>query len=284
VPAGIVIGCGYTGARVASALLDRGERVIATTRHAEALAGLAARGALVLGVEAGDDRSLAALRRATAEPGARVLVSVPPLPGPPPADPVAALLAALGAPPSRVVYLSTSAVYGRAEVVDERTPAAPGDAAGEARLAAEAAVRAGPWSALVLRPAAIYGAWRGLHATLRDGGRPRSPDPDRVVSRIHVDDLAALAVAALDAPVEGAFPVADEEPASGREVARFCESLGLPGLAAPGPREPGGRPGRRVDGRAILALLGLRLRHPSFRSGIPAALAAEAAGRPGRPG
>lgn len=275
----IVLGCGYTGGRVARLLLARGDRVVATSRRADALGGLAARGARVVGVEAGDRSSLEALRDASAGPGARVLVSVPPQAGPAgPRDPTADLLAALGAPPARVVYLSTTAVYGRIEVVDERTAPAPVDAAGEARLSAERAARAGPWTALVLRPAAIYGPGRGLHATLRAGRRPRAVDLDRVVSRVHVDDLAALAVAAIDADVTGAFPVADEEPASTRAVARFCEGLGLPGLGSDdAPAAPPGWTGRRVDGRAAFRALGVRLSFPSFRVGIPAALAEERA-------
>ncbi len=139
----------------------------------------------------------------------------------------------------------------------ERTRRAAG-AIPPPRLRAEGEAAAGPWPTLVLRVAAIYGPGRGLHVALRTGARPRVDDVDRVVSRVHVDDLASLGLAALASDLAGAFPVADQEPASSREVARFCEELGLPPIRLDG--EPGGAGAwrvRRVDGMAILAHLGV---------------------------
>ncbi len=272
----IVLGCGYTGARVASRLAARGERVIATAREAGpgSVPGVPA-----LRLDVRDPSPPAALAAATREPGARVLVTIPPFSvGGAIQDGTARALAAFGAAPARVVYLSTTGVYGLAEDVDERTPPSPADEAAAVRLAAERAAAGGPWSTLVLRSAAIYGPWRGLHAALQRGARPRVDDPDRVVSRVHVDDLAALLVAGLDADLTGAFPVADDEPATARELARLCGALGIGGgdLAAAPPGRGGWR-GRRVHGAAIREALGVRLAHPSYRVGIPASLAAERA-------
>lgn len=275
-PPFLILGCGYVGARVAARLLERGDRVLATTRRPETMAALARRGAEFIGLEAGDARALALLREATREPGSRVLLSIPPAVAACGRDEAALVLAACGDPPSRVVYLSSTSVYGLAEAVDERTAPAPSDAAGEARLRAEIEAAAGPWSTLVLRAAAIYGPGRGLHVALRTGARPRVADPDRVVSRVHLDDLASICLAALASDLAGAFPVADEEPATAREVASFCGGLGLPPLRAAGaPAEAAGRRGRWVNGRAVLARLGVTPSHLSYRSGIPAALAEE---------
>jgi nucleoside-diphosphate-sugar epimerase len=209
-------------------------------------------------------------------------------------DPVAGLLEALGARLARVVYLSTTGVHGAAAEVDETTPPAPQTPGDEARLAAERAVLGGPWSGLVLRPAAIYGPHRGAHALLRSGGLARLARLDRVVSRIQVEDLAALCEAALASGTTGAFPVADDQPASTLEVARFAARLlGLPepgdppplgpdAVAGP-PREGAIRGDRRVDGRAVRRVLGVALRYPTYREGLPAALREEQAlAGPGR--
>ena len=266
----ILLGRGYTATLVAQRLVARGVRVLASTRRpASGLAGVEA-----LRLDASDPGTVAALgeRASRLAPGYAVLCSVPPGPEQD-RDPVAPLLAALpGA--GRIVYLSTTSVYGDALEIDERTPPAPRTPADRLRLAAEAAVLGGPWPGLVLRPAAIYGPGRGLHVLLREGRLPPL-DPDKPGSRIHVDDLAALCDAALEARITGAFPVADDEPATPREVAALCAALGLPAARfEPGVARHGAR---RVDGRAIRRALGVTLRFPSYRQGIRAALAAERA-------
>ena len=93
------------------------------------------------------------------------------------------------------------------------------------------------------------------------------------VSRIHVDDLAAHVEAGLLSDICGAYPVADEEPCTSREIAEFCAKL----LDLPMPRsaEAKGRADRRVDGSAIRRALGIKLMYPSYRVGIPAALKAQ---------
>ncbi len=124
--------------------------------------------------------------------------------------------------PARVIYLSTTGVYGPASVVDETTPVAPRTERELLRVAEEKDVLGGPWSALVLRPAAIYGpgrvhppryyAAKESYRLMGDGGNH--------VSRIHVDDLARLAEAAMCSELTGAYPVADEEPCNAsREIA-----------------------------------------------------------------
>ena len=101
---------------------------------------------------------------------------------------------------------------------------------------------------------------------------------DTFVSRIHVDDLAAHVEAALLSKVSGAYPVADEEPCTSREIAEFCaELLHLPALKrSQGEVEPKSRfaSNRQVDGSAIRRLLGITLSYPSYRVGVPAALEA----------
>jgi nucleoside-diphosphate-sugar epimerase len=189
-----------------------------------------------------------------------VVHSIPPA-GPPD------LFESLGDAPARVVYLSSTAVYGTAEIVDANTPVDRRSERSRTRLLAEEQVAAGPWSSLILRPAAIYGPGRGAHESVRRGAYFAG---NNYVSRIHVDDLAAHVVAGLFSAVTGAFPVADEEPCTSREMAEFCAKL----LGASVPEGETGRitGNRRVDGKAIRKALGLQLKYPSYRVGIPASL------------
>jgi hypothetical protein len=87
--------------------------------------------------------------------------------------------------------------------------------------------------------------------------------------------LAAHVEAALFSTVTGAFPVADEHPCPSREIAVFCARLlgvPMPGSVPAGALSETRRADRRVDGSAIRKRLGVVLRYPSYRTGIPASL------------
>ena len=172
--------------------------------------------------------------------------------------------------PARIVYLSTTGVYGEVELVDEHTAPSPQTEKDKARMEAERVLSDGPWSTLVLRPVAIYGPGRGVHWSARQGMFRPAPGGNRVVSRIHVDDLAEHALRAMQCDVTGAFPVADEEPCSSLEVAEWTFAyLGIPFVAGD---VQGQTNGRRVDGSAVRARLGVQLRYRSFREGVVACL------------
>ncbi len=273
----LILGCGYTGRRVAERLARRGIPVTATTRHRERLGDLADLGVRVHRMDVLEPDSVRPVLDSAA-PGVRVLHSIPVIRGPNGLlDPTPQLLAGLADRPARLVYLSTTGVYGTHSLVDETTPAAPASRTDRLRLQAEQAVAHGPWSWLILRPAAIYGPGRGVHESLRRGTFRLVDDGGNYVSRIHVDDLAALVEAALFSDLTGFYPVADEAPCTSREMAEFCAALvGVP----PPPSIPRTlahhtrRANRRVDGRAIFRLLGVKLHYPSYRLGVPAALAA----------
>lgn len=198
-------------------------------------------------------------------PGALVVHSIPPE-GPP------GLLELLGDKPARVVYISSTAVYGAAEIVNENTQVDLDNERARARIEVERSVMAGPWPSLILRSAAIYGPGRGTQERIKRGEYNLS---DHLVSRIHVDDLAGHIERGLLSPVTGAFPVADEEPCTSREISEFCARLLKLPVPTAGNWEPKNRStgNRRVDGSAIRKALGITLRYPSYRTGIPAALA-----------
>ena len=256
----LILGCGFTGQRVAKRFLARGVRTIVTTRTPENLAYLQRTGAEIVRVE-----DLAVYLHEAPTTDLHVLHSIPP--GGPDAR---SLLCGIA---KRIVYLSSTAVYGEATTVDATTPVDGSADRARARLHAEEEIASGPWSTLVLRPAAIYGPGRGVQVSFPRGEYSVG---DNYVSRIHVEDLAAHVEAALRSELTGAFPVADEEPCTSREIATFC--AGILNIPPPNPtstftpsaaRITGNR---RVDGSEIRKLLGITLQYSSYKTGIPASL------------
>jgi nucleoside-diphosphate-sugar epimerase len=175
--------------------------------------------------------------------------------------------------PARLVYISSTGVYGGQIEVDENTRPEANDARGLRRLDDEKWVTSGPWTSLVLRAAAIYGPGRGVHAAVREGRTPRGMSSG-VVSRIHVEDLARIIEAGIFSDLDGAWPVADNDPCSSAEIVRWCTRLFQIKEISPRARETV-LPGRRVDGRKVREKLGIELTYSSWRTGVPASLAEE---------
>jgi nucleoside-diphosphate-sugar epimerase len=206
-PSLLVIGCGDIGMRVLRLLRPR-FIIWALTSSPERLSRLRAAGAIpVLGNldDAASLQRLASVARLTTS----VLHLAPP-PGQGLGDPrTAHLLQALlrcGSPPQRLVYASTSGVYGdcAGELVDETRPVAPASDRARRRVAAETLVRAygrttGACVSILRIP--------GIYAGDRPGGHPRERllrgtpalrQADDVYSNhIHADDLARICVATL---------------------------------------------------------------------------------------
>ena len=259
----LILGCGYTGRRVAAALVAEGHSVIATNRS-----GLVA----VSGVEARRLELPGPIDFSDLPDGLLVLHSIPTVDG---VEFTAELLAALDRHAVRLVYLSTTGVYGAIRDVDERTLPSPRTGRERLRLVAEQAVLEATFPTLVLRPAAIYGPGRGIHISMRAGRFRLAGEGVNFVSRIHVDDLAAISAAALLSDLTGAFPVADDHPCTSAEIAGYCSELlrmPMPTPADAAALHETRRSDRRVDGRAVRRLLGVTLRYPSYREGIPASL------------
>ena len=273
----LIIGCGFTARRTADLLLRAGWDVTATSRTPERLASLEAQGVRLIRFDAARDRRVEAVAE-----GASVLLSVPTLNvGGQLSEPTAGLVNTLQGIPRHLIYLSTTGVYGPVRNVNEHTPIAPQSERQRLRASAEGAVQSHGCKSLVLRPAAIYGPGRGVHQALREGRFRLPRDPSRLVSRIHVDDLATIVARAVQQGVEGAYPVADECPATSADVARYCSDLlhlPLPEAVPDESLSETRRSDRRVDGSAIRRVLGVRLRYRSYREGIPASIAAETAG------
>jgi nucleoside-diphosphate-sugar epimerase len=115
-----------------------------------------------------------------------------------------------------------------------------------------------------------------LHVRLAKGEHKVAGGGRNVVSRIHVEDLARLALGALERAQAGStFVVADDAPVAQAEVIGWlCARMGV---AAPNevPREalpPTLQHDRAVDGRRIQRALGVTLRYPTYREGFGACL------------
>jgi nucleoside-diphosphate-sugar epimerase len=268
----LIVGCGYTGTRLARTLVARPELAddVAITRRDREVARALGE---ALGVR-GERADLADPSSLEVVPGAVVVCLAPP--GPDPAGEIRALLAA-ARDAARIVYVSSTGVYGPGEGawVDESWPVAPVTESGRARAAAEAALAEAslPWVAL--RAAGIYGPGRGLAERLRAGTYQVVGDGTSHVSRIHVVDLVAAIVAAGTTAVTGAINAADDDPAPIGEVAdAMAARLGVP---AP-PRVPAASVSpevagmltadRRIVNRRLRDELGVVLRYPSWRDAL----------------
>ncbi len=201
-PALLIVGCGDIGRRVARLLVGRWRVIALTTRatHADALRAL---GVVPL---IGDLDQPATLQRLSGLADA-VLHLAPPEAGSDVDRRTANLLRALArrGRVQRIVYVSTSGVYGDcagAWVDETRTPQpSTGRAArrADAELRLRAHGRAFGVGATVLRVPGIYARDRGEPASTRGArGLPVLDDADDVyTNHIHADDLARLCIAAL---------------------------------------------------------------------------------------
>jgi nucleoside-diphosphate-sugar epimerase len=201
------------------------------------------------------------------------------------------LLAALerGILPARIVYISTSGVYGDSggALVDENRAPNPRTARARRRVAAETLLR--QWCAaqgvalVILRAPGIYAADRLPLARLRAGTPALRDDDDVYTNHIHADDLAAIALRALrrDAP-EGIYNASDDSRLKmGQWLDLVADLHGLPRATRIARRDAEGRipaallsfmsESRRLDNRKMKELLGVRLRYPTVYEGVRAA-------------
>lgn len=267
----LLLGCGYTARRAARGLLALGHELIATARD---LSTLTRCGSVALQVDIFNPRTLEQLAP-WVTPSTSVLYSLPTIGE---TDLTPSIIPYIQRA-CRVVYLSTTGVYGAQLDVNATSSPGPRTDREKLRVSAEEALAANFPNLLILRPAAIYGPYRGIHTALRAGTYRLPSNGTNYVSRIHVDDLAAHCVAGLRTEHLGAWPVADERPCTSGEITSFCAQLlglPLPAIASTEQLPETRRADRRVDGSAIRGLLGIRLRYPDYRVGIPACIAAEA--------
>ena len=178
-------------------------------------------------------------------------------------------------------YLSSTGVYGDAQGawVDEASPVGTGRRTARAECDLAWLAR----GARVLRLPGIYGPGRSALDRVRAGTAHRIDLAGQVFSRIHVEDIAFGAMAALGGPA-GAYNLADHQPSSQNAVIE--EAARLLGLPAPPlvPLEEAGlspaarafyAENRRVANGKARRVLGWAPRHATYREGLRAILAAE---------
>jgi nucleoside-diphosphate-sugar epimerase len=200
-------------------------------------------------------------------------------------DGLANVLAALPQPAPRFLYFSSTSVYGQAdtEEMDESATTEPQEEAGKVVVEAEQFLRARLPSAVILRFAGIYGSSRLMRGQAIKAGEPIIGDAEKWLNLIHVEDGAAVVVAADERAAPGSmYNVSDGAPVRRRvSYAKLAEVLGAPQprfvpLAAGAIVPPHERGLRRIVSRGLSGELGVTLRYPDYEAGLIASVSASA--------
>lgn len=183
--------------------------------------------------------------------------------------------------PSRLIYVSSSSVYGQTDGswVDEQAATKPDEESGRIVLAAEDVLRERLPESIVLRFSGIYGPGRLLRRQAIEQGQTIVGDADKWLNLIHVDDGVAAVLAAERVGVAGAiYNVCDGEPVRRRdfyaELARLLHAP-VPTFApipADQPIPPHEKGNRRIQNRRLVQELCVELRYPDFRVGLAQAV------------
>jgi len=278
----LVFGCGYLGLRVARLWKSAGQQVFAVSRSPQRAADLARDGidpvvadvtsAGRLSIPAGVDTVLYSIGYDRSN-GASIEQVY--------AGGLRRVLDALPHSVSRVIYISSTGVYGPAaggEWVDEETPCHPTREGGKASLAAEHVLRDHPvfgQRAIILRLAGIYGLGRIPRSADLLAGKPIDAPATGWLNLIHVDDAASIVLLAEDkVQPPGLYAVSDGSPVIRgdyyRELARLLgapePSFIQPATDSPAAQRAGSD--KRVDNRRLLAELEPTFRYASYRDGL----------------
>lgn len=184
-----------------------------------------------------------------------------------------------GQQPQRVLFVSSTAVYGQCqgEWVDEDSPAAAAHFSGRCLREGEELVWKSPYPATVIRFGGIYGPGRTrLLDSLRQGTATCVEQPPVYSNRIHRDDGVAALQHLMDlTDPEPLYLGVDDDPAPQCQVLRWlAERLGVPGPqvvgAAHSPEETL-RANKRCRNLRLKAS-GFRFQYPSYKDGYEALL------------
>lgn len=193
----LIVGCGDVGMRLLPLLAGR-FRIFALTSQRERAASLRAAGAVPIVADLDRPATLRRLRGLADW----VVHLAPPQPEGGVDRRTRHLAAALGKA-ARLVYVSTSGVYGDCggELVRESRPVAPRNARAGRRVDAERVLRAwalaGGSRLAILRVPGIYAADRLPLKRLEQGTPALRPEDDVYTNHIHADDLARIVALAL---------------------------------------------------------------------------------------
>jgi nucleoside-diphosphate-sugar epimerase len=288
----LIIGCGDV-ARRALPWLTRRYRVYATVRNGETAADLRRLGATPILADLDRRRSL----RRLAGIADLLLHSAPPQEQGSKDLRTRRLLASLGAGrslPRRMVYISTSGVYGDCggAQVSESRPARARTPRAQRRVDAECTLRRfarrNGLAVSILRAPGIYAADRLPVERIRRGDPVLNPAEDVHTNHIHAEDLACLCGLALSRgrPCRTYNASDDSELRMGDYFDRVADAFGLPRPPRVSREEARGRlnpmtlsfmqESRRLVNQRIKRELRARLRYPDVATGIAAAVRAQA--------
>ncbi len=285
----LIFGCGYLGHRVAKRWLVAGDRVSVVTRNQDRAREFEGEGFSSILADVTNEASLSFLQdRAFADVDTLLFAVGYDRKAEPSINSVYAegfqrVLDRLNDQTRRVIYISTTGVYGSAEGawVDESTPPAPHRDGGKASLAAEEALWASPFAnrGVALRLAGIYGPGRLPYLKQLEAGEPIAAPQEGHLNLIHVDDAATVTTLAADHPTaSGIYCVSDGNPPVRKEY--YEEMARLIGADSPKFSEPeAGSPraaraaaDKRISNKKLLKELGVELAYPSYREGLTAIL------------
>lgn len=277
-PRVLVLGCGDVGLRLLPLLLPR-YRVLAVTSNPQRCAELRAAGAVPIVADLDRPHTLGRVARL-----APIIVHLAPPQSEGRRDRRTRNLAAILPEGARLVYISTTGVYGDCggARLDETRAVNPQNARAVRRVDAEGVLRA--WARRsgarlsILRVPGIYAAGRLPTERLQKGTPALAAADDVYTNHIHADDLARAAVAALlrGAPNRVYHAVDDTELKMADYFDAVADALGLPRP----PRLPRAElersvspmmlsfmsESRRLDNRRLKQELGLRLNYPQVQA------------------
>lgn len=279
----LILGCGDVGMRLLP-LLRQHFRIFAVSSQAGRHAELRAAGAIPVTANLDQPDTLRRLARL-----ASMIVHLVPPRSEGESDPRTRNLIAILPDKSRLVYISTTGVYGDCPGTrfDETRPVKPGNARARRRVAAERLLRA--WavrsqsSLSILRVPGIYAGNRLPLERLHKGTPALTEAEDAYTNHIHADDLAMLIKLALfrGAPGRVYHALDDSELKMGAYFDLVADTFNL---ARP-PRLPRAQlaqqispmllsfmaESRRMKNDRIKRELGARLRYPTVMQGVLAA-------------
>ncbi len=199
-------------------------------------------------------------------------------------------LAALGsspANPTRIIYISTTAVYADSKGgwINEQTPTQPSNSRGKRRLDAEQQLidfqHQRPVNISILRVSGIYSANRLPFRQIKANQPILQLEIAPFSNRIHADDLANICIAAAFKPTKSVaiFNVSDGNPGS---ISQYFKTVALAFNLQPPPEiswkaaqqmlSPGMLSylceSKRIDNRLIKRELGVTLCYPTLASGL----------------
>lgn len=274
----LVIGCGDVGMRLLPLVRER-FRVFALTSDPGRRGELRAAGAIPIVANLDDRKSLRRLAGLARD----VVHLAPPQPNGQ-LDRRTRNVADILPEGARVVYISTSGVYGDCggALVDETRPVAPTNARAQRRVDAERVLRAWAQRArghvVILRAPGIYGDDRLPLKRLQEGVPALRDEDDVFTNHIHADDLARMAALALFRGLPGRVYHASDDTRlkMGEYFDAVADAFKLPRP----PRLPRGElvrvvtpaalsfmsESRKLDNGRMKRELGMRLRHPDVAS------------------